>query len=282
MTLPACDAPPPASVDAPSPPPRLSARARSAVRATLVVVEMDLRKLRHDPLELLMRAIQPALWLLVFGQVLARARVIPTGNLAYLDFLTPGILAQSVLFIAIFFGISVIWERDLGLLHKMLATPAPRAALVAGKGLAAGMRALSQAVMVYGLAALLGVKLNLHPLALAGVALMVVLSAAVFATFSLIVACIVKTRERFMGIGQILTMPLFFASNAIYPLDLMPPWLQVLARGNPLTYQVDALRALMIEGGHSVHGLGVDLGVTFVLLIILTAIGARLYRGLVT
>jgi len=73
---------------------------------TLVLAELEMRKLRHDPTELFTRAVQPALWLLVFGQVFTRVRAIPTGNLPYLDFMTPGILAQSVLFIAIFYGIS--------------------------------------------------------------------------------------------------------------------------------------------------------------------------------
>jgi ABC-2 type transport system permease protein len=253
----------------------------SLLRSTLVVVEMDFRKLRHDPLELLTRAIQPALWLLIFGQVFARARAIPSGDLPYLDFMAPGILAQSVLFIAIFFGIAVIWERDLGLVHKLLATPAPRAALVAGKGLAAGGRALSQAAFVYALAWALGVKLNWSPLAATGVAITVVIGAAVFSTFSLIIACIVKTRERFMGIGQVLTMPLFFASNAIYPIDMMPRWLKAVARFNPLTYQVDAIRSAMVQGGSSVYGLATDWGIMLVTLVLLTVVGARLYRGLV-
>jgi len=274
-------APQPVLADAAAARLNLSWRIRSIVRSTMVVVEMDFRKLRHDPIELLTRAIQPALWLLIFGQVFTRTRAIPSGNLAYLDFMAPGILAQSVLFIAIFFGIGVIWERDLGLVHKLLATPAPRAALVAGKGLAAGGRALTQAVFIYALAAMLGVKLNWSPLALAGVALMVIVGAALFATFSLIIACIVKTRERFMGIGQVLTMPMFFASNAIYPIEMMPPWLRVVARFNPLTYQVDAIRSLMIRGSQSAYGLTTDLGVILGLLILLTVIGARLYRGLV-
>ena len=101
---------------------------------TLAIVAMDLRKLRRDPTELLTRAIQPALWLMVFGQVFTHARTIPTGDLPYQDFMAPGILAQSVLFIAIFYGISVIWERDLGIVHKLLVTPTPRTALVLGKG----------------------------------------------------------------------------------------------------------------------------------------------------
>jgi ABC-2 type transport system permease protein len=261
--------------------------AKSAIASVFgklaAISEMDLRKLRRDPTELLTRAIQPALWLMVFGQVFTRVRAIPTGNLRYLDFMAPGILAQSVLFIAIFFGISVIWERDLGIVHKLLVTPTPRAVLVLGKGISAGVRALSQAFIIYLLAWLLGVKVNWHPASLAGVLVAVILGADLFSTFSLIIACIVKTRERFMGIGQVLTMPLFFASNAVYPIAIMPPWLKVIARVNPLTYEVDALRAMMVVGGSSMFGpagpvwdVALLLGVT----IILTLIGAMLYPRL--
>jgi len=246
----------------------------------LTLAEMELRKLRRDPTELLTRAIQPALWLLVFGEVFTRIHAIPTGDLRYLDFLAPGVLAQSVLFIAIFYGIAVIWERDLGLVHKLLVSPASRAALVLGKALSAGVRGLSQALIVYLLAWLLGVKLNWHPLALAGVALTVLLGAAVFSTFSLIIACIVKTRERFMGIGQILTMPLFFASNAMYPVAIMPDWLKAVAHVNPLTYEVDAMRALMVQGGTTACGVGMDFSILLGTLAVLTTISARLYPNL--
>ena len=246
----------------------------------LTLAEMELRKLRHDPTELLTRAIQPALWLVIFGEVLTHVHAFPTGGLPYLDFLAPGVLAQSVLFIAIFYGIAVIWERDLGLVHKLLVSPASRAALVLGKALSAGVRGLSQACIVYLLAWLLGVKMNWHPLALAGVALTVLLGAAVFSSFSLIIACIVKTRERFMGIGQILTMPLFFASNAMYPIAIMPGWLKMVAHVNPLTYEVDAMRALMVQGGTTSYGIGADFGVLVLALTMLTTISARLYPNL--
>ena len=95
---------------------------------TLVIAELEVRKLRHDPTELITRAVQPALWLLVFGEVFTRVRAIPTGNIPYIDFMSPGILAQSVLFISIFYGIAIIWERDLGIVHKFLVSPTPRAA----------------------------------------------------------------------------------------------------------------------------------------------------------
>lgn len=244
---------------------------------TLVIAELEVRKLWHDPTELLTRAIQPALWLLIFGQVFARTRAIPTGGLPYIDFMAPGILAQSVLFIAIFHGIAVIWERDLGLVHKLLASPSPRSALVLGKGISAGTRALSQVAFVYALALLLGVKINWNPAALAGVLCAVLLGATCFSTLSLIIACIVKTRERFMGIGQILTMPLFFASNAIYPISIMPEWLQAVARLNPLTYEVNALRSLMLVGGTSVFGIAADMAVLAAISAVLVAVAGRIY-----
>ncbi len=249
---------------------------------TLVIAELEARKLRHDPTELITRAVQPALWLLVFGQVFTKIRAIPTGNLPYIDFMSPGILAQSVLFISIFYGIAIIWERDLGIVHKFLASPTPRAALVLGKALSAGVRASAQAVIIYVLALLLGVQMNWNPIALVGVLLVVILGAAFFSTFSLVIACLVKTRERFMGIGQVMTMPLFFASNAIYPIALMPTWLQFISRINPLTYEVDALRGMMLSGGTSSYGVGVDLFILIIATIILVAIGARLYPRVAT
>jgi ABC-2 type transport system permease protein len=241
------------------------------------MAELEIRKLRHDASELVTRAVQPALWLLVFGQVFTKIRAIPTGPFRYIDFMTPGILAQSVLFVAIFYGISIIWERDLGIVHKFLASPTPRAALVSGKALSAGVRSLSQGVVIYLLAVLLGVNINWDPLALLGVVLVILFGASIFSTFSLIIACLVKTRERFMGIGQVLTMPLFFASNAIYPIDLMPGWLQAISRVNPLTYEVDALRALMLSGGTSAFGIGVDLLVLFLVTAALIWLASALY-----
>lgn len=88
--------------------------------------------------------IQPAIWLLIFGQAMAKARAIPTGSISYLDFMAPGILAQSVLFVSIFFGISLIWERDMGILQKILVSPAPRSVLVIGRAIAAGIRCIPQ------------------------------------------------------------------------------------------------------------------------------------------
>ncbi|MGD1005807.1 MAG: ABC transporter permease [Ignavibacteriaceae bacterium] len=244
---------------------------------TFVIAELEARKLKHDPTELLTRAAQPALWMLVFGEVFTRLKAIPTGNMSYMNFIAPGILAQSVLFVAIFYGISIIWEKDLGIVHKFLASPIPRASIVLGKALSAGIRAVSQAIIIYLLSLLLHVGLSWDPIHLLGILFIIIISAALFSTFSLIIACIVKTRERFMGIGQVLTMPLFFASNAIYPIAIMPDWLKAIAHFNPLTYEVDALRAFMINGGTSLYGLPFDFGALLLSMIILTVIATVLY-----
>jgi len=161
-------------------------------------------------------------------------------------------------------------------------SPTPRSALVLGKAVSAGLRGLTQAIIVYLLAVLLGVAMDWNPLSLLGVVLAVMLGAAFFSTFSLVIACLVKTRERFMGIGQILTMPLFFASNAIYPISIMPRWLQVISHANPLTYQVDALRALMLSGGVSAYGVGVDMGILALATALFVGVGSRLYPTLAT
>jgi ABC-2 type transport system permease protein len=241
------------------------------------IVEADLRKLRHDPTELFARMIQPVIWLLIFGQAMGKARAIPTGESSYLDYLAPGVLAQSILFISIFYGISLIWERDMGVLHKILVTPTPRFILVLGRAFAAGIRALSQAIIIYILCYFIGIHVSLDGFALVGVFIMVLLAAGIFSTFSLIVASLVKKRERFMGIGQVMTMPLFFASNALYPIDIMPTWIRILSKINPLTYQVDAIRSLMIVGETSHFGLGFDFTIEAIVFAILIAIASRLY-----
>ena len=165
---------------------------------------------------------------MLFGEVMARVRGVAPGNIPYLDFLAAGILAQSALFVAIFYGISAIWERDLGVLQRYLVSPGAAFGACARQG-AFGRRA--------------GIVAGAHRLRAGAASRRWHRSQptehprrrrrhrarfGLFSTLSLIIACIVKTRERFMGIGQVLTMPIFFASNAIYPLSLMPAWLRAV------------------------------------------------------
>ena len=270
-------APPAASAES-EPGPLGQARTALSRIGTMCLVE--LQKLRHDRTELVTRAVQPALWLIVFGQVFTRIHAIPTGSTPYLDFLAPGILAQSALFIAIFYGIQIIWERDAGVLAKLMVTPTPRIALVASKAFAAGVRAVAQAVVVLVLALLLGVGVTANPLKWLGVVVALMLGSAFFCCLSITIAGLVLSRDRLMGIGQAITMPLFFASNALYPVELMPTWLQWINHVNPLSYEVDALRGLIV--GTDAR-LALDFGVLVVAAAVMIAIASavlpRLARG---
>jgi ABC-2 type transport system permease protein len=253
---------------------------RVLVSRVITFCAMELRKIRHDRTELYTRAVQPVLWLLIFGETFTRIHAIPTGPLPYLDYLAPGIMAQSALFIAIFYGIQIIWERDAGMLNKLLATPTPRAALVFGKAFAAGTRACSQVVVILVLSAILRIGIDWNPLHLLGAALVVVISAGFFSCLSMTIAGLVLSRERLRGIGQAITMPLFFGSNALYPASIMPGWLQAITVINPLSYEVDALRGLLLGTSSN---LLLDFGVLVVALIAGTAAAAsllgRLARG---
>jgi len=245
------------------------------LKKSLVLAGMEIRKLLHDPTELVTRAIQPILWLGIFGEALSRVRAIPTGGFTYMQFITPGILTQSVVFIAIFYGLNIIWERDMGLLQKLLVSPTPRLALVLGKMGSAGVRGLAQAVIVFLFALVLGVPLILTPGTITAVICIVMLGAGFFTGLSMIIASIVKTRERFMGIGQVITLPLFFASSAIYPITIMPPWLQAVAYLNPLSYMVDGLRSLLVTG--STAQLPFDVAVLVAVTCLISVISAFMY-----
>jgi ABC-2 type transport system permease protein len=212
---------------------------------TLCWVEM--RKIRHDRTELYTRAIQPALWLLIYGEVFTRIHAIPTPpGVSYLAYLSPGIMAQSALFISIFYGIQIIWERDAGVLTKLMVTPTPRSALITGKAFASGVRSVIQGVVVLIIAALLGVTFTDNPLKLIAALIILAVGSAFFSCLSMSIAGVVVARDRLMGIGQAITMPLFFSSSALYPAKIMPGWLQVISKINPLSYEVEALRGLLI------------------------------------
>jgi ABC-2 type transport system permease protein len=258
--------------------PRGWQRVRAAVGRVGAFAIVELQKLQHDRTELVTRMVQPALWLLIFGTTFSHLHVINTGSVSYLAFLAPGIIAQSALFIAIFYGIQIIWDRDAGILAKLMVTPAPASALVTGKSFAAGVRSVAQVVGVLALAYLMGVGLTINPLRIVAAMGIVMLGAAFFACLSMTLAGLVRSRDRLMGIGQAITMPLFFASNALYPANVMPAWLHVLSHVNPLSYEVDALRALLI--GTPINPADIAVLVVAAVLGIFTA--SRLLRRLVS
>src|SRR6059058_5748252 len=217
---------------------------------TLAMALAEVRKLRHDHLDIFTRSVQPLLWLFIFGTALRHNRALTIGHLDYRAYLAPGVMAQAAIFIAIFFGLAVIWERDVGQLQRLLATPLPRSAIVLGKAAGACVRALVQALLLLAVLAAAGIALRWRVAGVIGTLALLMLGTGAFACMSMLLAAGVKERERFMGIGQLIMMPLFFASSALYPLTLMPGWLHVVARVNPLTYEVEGLRSCLLGGGH--------------------------------
>src|SRR5258708_14542544 len=195
------------------------------LRQTMAVAEADVRKLIHDPVELFTRMVQPVLWLLIFGQVFNRARAIPTGGISYLDFMAPGILVQSVLFGAIFYHISLIWERDLGIVQKFLLSPAPPTTLVLGRALSSTARSLCQMLFVYVIAFLLHVQLRFGVFALAGVVLAVMLGSAVFSPFSVGQYYRTKSRHRVLGIAPALAIARALSRSPVLPPSPIRGWL---------------------------------------------------------
>jgi ABC-2 type transport system permease protein len=229
----------------------------NSITNMFIMIELELRRLKHERTELYFRAVQPILWLVVYGPVMSSVHAIETGGVSYIDYITPGILIQSTTFVSIFYGLQIVWERDSGILKKLLVAPVQRYSVVIGRSMASGVRSLFQMLILMPVALLIGVNFvpNFFYWILA--LLIIFFASGGFAAISIFVASFMKSRERFMGIGQAIIFPLFFLSSALYPINLMPPILQQIAVYNPLTYVVDAIRGLLITG--SIENLGLDL-----------------------
>jgi ABC-2 type transport system permease protein len=240
------------------------------------MAQSELRKLRHDHLDILTRSVQPLLWLFIFGTALSHTRSLTLGQLEYRAYLAPGVMAQAAMFIAIFFGLAVIWERDVGQLQRLLATPLPRTAIVLGKAVGACVRALVQALLLLVVIAVAGIGVRWSVDGVFGTLALLMLGTAGFACMSMLLAAAVKERERFMGIGQLIMMPLFFASSALYPLSVMPGWLHAIARVNPLTYEVQGLRQMLVGVGGAGE-LWLDFLVVAGFLLVMLAAATRAY-----
>jgi len=213
------------------------------------MAQAEMRKLRHDHLDIITRSVQPLLWLFIFGTALSHSHVFALGRIEYRAYIAPGVMAQAAMFIAIFYGLSVIWERDVGQLQRLLATPLSRSSIVLGKAAGACVRALVQALLLLVVLAIADIGVRWTFAGVVGTLAMLTLGTAGFACMSMLLAAVIKERERFMGVGQLIMMPLFFASSALYPLAIMPAWLRAVARVNPLTYEVQGLRQMLVGVG---------------------------------
>lgn len=267
-------APPDALVEAV---PALTPRQLVASYAGTVVAmaQAELYRARRERSVLVARAAQPLLWLLVFGSAVSRVRELGTQEVPYKAFLVPGVLSQSVLFVAIFSGMAIIWERDLGITQRVLVAPAFRSAVILGKAVSSAMRAVIQVALVLAVVAVIRIPLDWSVFGVLGSLVAVLLGATMLSALSMVIASLVRSREQFMGLGQLVTLPLLFASNALYSVEIMPGWLQVVARFNPLTYLVEMLRQLLVGVGP--NRLLLDAGVLVGGIIVTVAIASRTF-----
>lgn len=164
----------------------------------------------------------------------------------YTQFLLPGIIAQTMLFTAIFLGISVIWDRQFGFMKEILVAPIGRVSIFAGKMFGVGTAAIIQGIIVIILGYLIGIPLTLYAIVLA-IPLMIIITIGL-TCIGLVIASLMTSLESFGTIVTFVNMPMFFLSGALFPVTNLPSWIQWVFYINPLTYGVDALRSVMIPG----------------------------------
>lgn len=166
----------------------------------------------------------------------------------YFSYMAVGMVSMIVMFTTIFSGMSIVWDRRLGFLEKVLSTPVSRAAIILSKMLNAAIRAIFQATIVLGLAAVLGMKMSstFTPLNLLGIYVAVFLLSMGLSSIFLALALRSTRQETQMAIVNLITMPLMFASNVFFPVSMMPAWIQVIARINPVSFVTDAIRQLTV------------------------------------
>jgi ABC-2 type transport system permease protein len=211
------------------------------LRAVGIVWRRELIRFRGDRLRAITALIQPVLFLFVLGTGLGAlaGRSLPAG-ISFKTFIYPGVLAMSVLFTAIFSAASIVWDREFGFLREILVAPVSRGAIVIGKCLGGATIATFQGIIFLILAGFAHVPYN--PLLIVTLIGELLLLSFTLTAFGVMMAARIKQFQAFMALTQMLVMPLFFLSGALYPLNGLPAWLSVLTRIDPLTYIVGPMR----------------------------------------
>jgi ABC-2 type transport system permease protein len=218
---------------------------RSELRAMKIVWQRDLIRFRSDRIRIITSLVQPLLFLFVLGSGLQQLSSASTDGVNLKTFIYPGVLALAVMFTAMFSAASIVWDREFGFMREMLVAPVSRASIVIGKCFGGATVASFQGVILLALAGTVGVPYK--PAVILGLFGLMLLLAFTITAFGVMVAARIKQMQAFMGVMQMIVMPMFFLAGALYPVTNLPAWLAVLNRLDPLTYAVDPMRRLVFN-----------------------------------
>jgi len=218
---------------------------RSELRAMKIVWRRELIRFVNDRMRIVTALVQPLLFLFVLGSGLQQLSSASTHGVDLKTFIYPGILCIAVMFTAMFSAASIVWDREFGFLREMMVAPVRRSSIVIGKCLGGATVASFQGVILICLAG--AVHVPYDPALILGVLALQLLLAFSITAFGLMVAVRIKQMQSFMGVMQMIVMPMFFISGALFPVANLPAWLAVLNRIDPLTYAVDPMRRLVFS-----------------------------------
>src|SRR3954463_4754587 len=217
----------------------------SELRAIRIVFRRELIRFANDRMRIITSLVQPLLFLFVLGSGLQQLSQFGTHGVDLKTFIYPGVLCITVMFTAMFSAASIVWDREFGFLREMMVAPVRRSSIVIGKCLGGACVAGLQGAILIVLAGL--VHVPYEPLLLLGIFAMQLLLAFSVTAFGVMVAARIKQIQSFMGIMQMIIMPMFFISGALFPVAALPAWLAFLNRIDPLTYAVDPMRRLVFS-----------------------------------
>lgn len=223
---------------------------RASLRAVYIIWYRDLLRYWRDRWRLAASLAQPLLFLIVFGSglssALGRGAVFGSrGGFSYMQFMYPGIIGMAILFTAIFGAMSIVWDREFGFLKEVLVAPIDRSAVAVGKALGGTTQAMIQGLILLVLAPFVGVKLDVRTIAEL-IPLAAVLAFGL-ASFGVMLASMMRSLQGFQVVMNFLMMPMFFLSGALFPLQGLPGWMNVLTRLDPASYGIDPLRRVVLS-----------------------------------
>ncbi|RME59820.1 ABC transporter [Candidatus Parcubacteria bacterium] len=207
--------------------------------------QREILRYTRDRIRIATTLIQPLMFLAVFGVGLRQTLAQGNFGIDFVQFMYPGIIAMSVMGVAFFSAISTVWDREFGFLREILVAPVARTSIALGKALGATTVAALQAFILLLLAPILGIRID--PFSLLELFSLLLFLAFAISGIGLLVASLMKTTESFGLLMQVLVFPMFFLSGAFFPLTKVPLWMLAIARLNPLTYGVDALRQIILR-----------------------------------